>query len=265
MSFASHLMLRLRVDRVVARSPGGRRGLADTVLRASAPFPLLCFRAADTHIHLLLGCDERSARECGRRIEIGLTQRLQLAPGFSPGYARPVVDQRHLRNAFAYILRQEARHGIGRDPLHDASSLPDLLGLRVVAPELRGRVGEWLPRVAIDELWSLLPGSVEPASVDVLAEAGAAALALPGLRGRRRGVVEGRAAAAQVAVGYGVERLASALSVTPRTVRRLWSLRVDPVLLRAVEMQARLRTGALAVGEQARLGTGVLAVGDGAE
>lgn len=250
MSFASHLMLRPRLDRVLAASPGGRRALADTVLRVTRPFELLGFRAADTHMHVLLGCDEAGARECGRRIEIGLTQRLRLDPGFALAYARPVVDQRHLRNAFGYILRQEERHEIARDPFHDASSLPDLLGLRVRRPDLVRRVGEWLPRVRLAELWSLLPEGVEPVAAGVLSDSAAAALALPRLGLRWPDAIEARAGAVQAAPHLGTGALSDALTVSTATIRRLRSRPVDPRLARAVVLQARMRTGHQARGAE---------------
>lgn len=242
MTYASHLMLRPRVDRVIATSEGGRRALADTLLRASRPFPLLVFRAADTHIHLLLACAPPAALECGRRIEIGLTQRLQLQPGFNRAHVQPVRDQRHLTNTFRYILKQEERHEVSLDPFHDASALPDLLGLRVIAPELLPRVREWLPRVDVPGLRSLLPAGSKALDERILAVSAAATFGLPRLGGYDARTVAARAAAVQVGRDLPTQRLAELLGVSPRSVRRLRQFNVPSLEARAVEAQVRMRS-----------------------
>ncbi|MBI4706067.1 MAG: hypothetical protein HY744_33655, partial [Deltaproteobacteria bacterium] len=49
-------MLRLRDGRVLTQSVAERRVLARVVLTCSRDLPLRAFRAADTHLHLLLAC-----------------------------------------------------------------------------------------------------------------------------------------------------------------------------------------------------------------
>jgi hypothetical protein len=74
-----------------------------------------------------------------------------------------------------------------------------------------------------------------------LADAAAAALALPDLRGCRREVVATRRALVQVAARVPTGELAAQLGIAAFSVRRLRAERVDARLVRAVTLQARLR------------------------
>jgi hypothetical protein len=80
-----------------------------------------------------------------------------------------------------------------------------------------------------------------------LADAAAAALALPALRGRTPAVVAARRAAVHAAGDRMTPaELADALSVDERTIRRLRAQPPDVALRCAVDLQLRLR-GALAL------------------
>lgn len=56
--------------------------------------------------------------------------------------ARPV-----LRLAHPLLLLPEERHGLPADPLHDASALPDLVGLRVTGSWTEAHLRLHLPRL----------------------------------------------------------------------------------------------------------------------
>ena len=73
-SIAWHLTFRLEVDRDIAPSSAERRILARTVAR---PFPMLAFRSADKHGHVLTMGGRRRAAELARRIEIALQKALK--------------------------------------------------------------------------------------------------------------------------------------------------------------------------------------------
>src|SRR5262249_19563577 len=109
---------------------------------------------------------------------------------FDRARIRPLVDQRHAYSTFHYAHRQDSRHELGLDRGCDGTGLPDLLGLRALDTSLIARVRAQLPRIRRDELLSHSPPSAfdEHASfdLDVLAEAAAAALALPDLSGAPR-------------------------------------------------------------------------------
>lgn len=104
---------------------------------------------------------------------------------------------------------------------------------------------EWLPRIGRDDLLhhlGVMDLDAAEVRVDDLEEAAAAALALPELRGRGRDIAAARAAAAR-AIGEraDVATLAAALRVGERAARKLRRVEVAPELVRAVELQLRLR------------------------
>ena len=256
-----HLMLRLRDGRVVAPTVAARRLLARTVLGlgAGANVRLLAFRAADTHVHLLAACGAPQATELARRVEIALTLALRPGVGFAHAHVRPIEGQAHLRNALRYVLRQEQHHGTDLDPRHEASNLPDLLGLRLVGAYTAQNVRTLLPRMRRDALLECLDPSdgglarllaapeLPPAEhlAPGLPEAAAAATALPDLDGRSTEVVAARHAAVHaVGVSAKLTSIADALSVTCRTVSRLRSEPAPPRLVRAVALQLWWRAGA---------------------
>jgi hypothetical protein len=75
--------------------------------------------------------DRVAAGELVRRVQLGLQGVLRPGDGFERARVRPIVDQQHLERTCWYIQRQRDSHGCGHDPFHEASNLPDLLGLRV--------------------------------------------------------------------------------------------------------------------------------------
>jgi hypothetical protein len=239
-----HVCLRLLDGRVLAPSTAARRALSASVLRIAGPHGLLAFRGSDTHLHLLLLLSQPETVEVVRRLRIGLHQVLDPGIAFGPPHLEPLRSHGHLLNAFDYILRQDQRHGFDSDPLHDASCLPDLLGLRVVDRQLRLRLAEHLPRLRDEQLLRhlglqrLQPGT-EPLQ---LLEAAPAALALADLRGRRPATVDARAAFVQLATSSAsTPALAAMLGCSPRAVQLLAHRPVPPALLRAVALGAGLR------------------------
>ena len=244
---AQHVMLRLRDDRVIAPDAAARRRLARTVLELGRGRGLLCFRGADTHVHLLVLGQRSTAAELARRIEIALALGLGRGVGFSSAHLRPVESQQHLLRAFWYVLRQDERHGLDGDAFHDASSLPDLLGARVLGSWTAEAVRAALPRVRREELAERLGLSeAEPAELSLapLEDAASAAIALPNLRGRTADVVSARRAALAVARDRARPGdAAAALGLSERTARHMLTRgdTVSHALVRAVRMQLVLR------------------------
>jgi hypothetical protein len=241
---AWHVILRLSDDRVLAPDVATRRLLARIVLRFGGPLGLLAFRAADTHLHaLLLG----SRPDVGRFAWLSeLSYQARRHPGvpFDRPRFKPVLDQRHLEHAFRYILDQERHHGIDLDPFHDASSLPDLLGLRPLGSWLIPRVAGHLPRVRRRDLLTLL-GRDELDGAGHLAHlpaAAAAAAALPHLRGRDDRSAAARRAAVHAAAGHTRAQIAGLLDLSLASVKRYRAESPDPALLPAVRRQVALRS-----------------------
>lgn len=242
---AHQIILRLRDDRVLAPTIAARRALAGAVARAGQPFPLLVFRAADTHLHLVALCPAPEATELGRRVAIALVRALALPIGFNPVQVRPVTDQAHLRRLFFYVLGQEQHHGTDLDPFHDASNLPDLLGMRLLARHTLGTVRAALPRLRRADLLKPLRIAAlpeEPASWELLAEAAAAAGGLPALSGRTAEVVAARRAAVHAArEAMTAADAARLLGVSERAITRLRAEETDKDLVLAVRRQLAVR------------------------
>lgn len=242
--FAWHVMIRLDHDRVLAPDTPTQRLLARIVLHAARPFRLLAFRAADTHLHAELVGTRADAGRFAWLVELAYQARLRPGVPFHRPRLKPIHDQQHLRSCFRYVLDQERRHGIELDPFADASNLPDLLGLRVLGAWTAGLVAGHLPRVRRGELLKLIGCDQLDAStpLDHIAEAAAAAAALPDLRGTDHASVAARRAAVH-AIGRRMTRVqvAEALSLPVTTVKRLRAGMPDPLLVRAVLRQLALR------------------------
>ncbi|MCC6527113.1 MAG: hypothetical protein IT373_30980 [Polyangiaceae bacterium] len=241
-----HIGLRLADDRVLAGTPGERRLLSRAVLRHGERARLVAYRAADTHVHAELLCDHdevgRFVRSVGRCLALELGRDAPLRASF----VKPLADQRHGQSTLRYILGQEQRHGLDSDPFHEASNLPDLLGLRVVGRSTAQVLAQAFPRIRREELVAALGrvSSPEPLDLHVLADAAAAALALPDLCGHDGEAVAARHAAVHAAGRAILARhIAQVLGTTQRTVERLRTKPCDARLLEAVRGQWRLRCG----------------------
>lgn len=252
MALAHHLMLRLRDDRVLTPSVGARRTFARTVCDIARGSPLLAFSAADTHAHLLVARDRAEAGELARRLEIALVHHLDLPVGFSRAHLRPVEDQRHLENAFHYVLGQHRHHGCSHDPFRETTNLPDLLGLRPRGGFTIELVRGLRPRVTRESLLVHLGlARLEEADgpLSLLREAALAAAARTDFGGRSEEVILCRQAA--VHLGLRRERLgpvAELLGLPLRTAQRDRQQEPHPRWVRAVQLQLCLRD---------RLGAGI--------
>ena len=140
-------MLRLGDDRVIAPSPSERRRWARRLSELAAELPILCWKLADTHLHILVLGELALAQEVVRRLRIWVAR--TLAPGVPLEVQRtkPLAGQSHLEAAFHYVLGQDAHHGSTADPLQECSALVDILGVRRCCPALPGRVREHMPRL----------------------------------------------------------------------------------------------------------------------
>lgn len=246
MALAWQIILRCDDDRVLAPTTSHRRRMAASIGRVARPFELLAWSAPDTHLHALVAGDRDEAGELARRLLIGLIQVLGHPTRWERARIKPVEDQRHLRHAFRYVLRQAEHHGTSGDPWREASSLPDLLGLRTSARWTRAVVQRHLPRLHGRDLETLFPRA-EAAPADLLAgllpEAACAALALDTLDGRHRPARLGLAAAAQVGhetLGPGPAR--AVLGCSAKAWRNLRSTAAPVPVVDAIHRQWRLRS-----------------------
>ncbi len=239
-ALAHHVMLKLRDKRVIAPTVEARRRLARSILVRADEFDVVAFRAADNHVHILALCARPAAGELARRVELSLRQ----PSPFLPAHIKPVGDQGYLYTCFDYILDQERHHEIELDPLHEASALPDLLGLRAVSSGIVGRVKSFLPRVKRGALLAHLGNPELEVDIELwsrLPESAAAALALESLEGRSAQQVLARTAAVHAALELGPTRTSRLLGISRMTAHRLRGRTVRPELVRAVRRQLALR------------------------
>lgn len=237
-----HIVLRLGDDRVIAPSRAERRRWARRLAGDVSEFPIVAWKLADTHLHLLLLADAGRVAEWIRRLRIWVTKTLRPGVPLEVQRTRPLAGQSHLEAAFGYVLRQDDHHGVETDPHQDASAVLDILGLRVLSPELPGRVREHLPRLTREALLKHMGVATleEALHPDRLAEAAAAAFGLERL-GTDAAGARARRAAVAAARDLGPARLAGLLSITPQAVCRMAKAQVPPRESRAVRLQMALR------------------------
>ena len=180
------------------------------------------------------------------------------------------IDSRaYAWNVLRYLLRQPTKHGISVPAAQwTGCGFQDLVGARLLAGfdprAIEQAVGGFDP-LDLYECVGLDRTVLEPADDRALRRAGIARLAelaagvfcLPsGLDGRSRLHVRARrlAVAAVEAAGSSLEDLARELGVTPRTLRRLSRLPMNPGDLRALRLRHDLirRSGTLAPGARRR-------------
>ena len=237
-----HLAFRLRDDRVLAPSVAARRSLAHTLARLAEAFPVLAWRVVDTHLHVLGRFSEAQVAELARRLRLALARAHPGVP-LLLSLCKPVHDQWHLAEAFTYVLRQDARHGVASDPLQEGSSVLDVLGLRVLAPSLPARVREHLPRLTRAELLIHLGVQAleEAVRLEHLSAATCAAFALESLGGNGAESVAARVAAVHAAAAASPSAVAEALGVSRNTVWKLAAHAPSPRAERAIRLQMSLR------------------------
>ncbi len=255
-ALAWHITMKLTDQRTLVHTPADRRALSRCVWGRARSEEVVTFRAADTHVHLLFAGDRRAAGRIAHDVEVAMRWQLDLPPQFEPARLPPVRDQRHLANAFSYIVRQDLHHATGSDPLHEGGNLLDLLGLRVTGVASATTVRRLLPRIDRDELVDLflegLPDVPRSAldcdaerAADGLAhlrEAACSAAALRDLRGKRPETVRARAAAVRVGLEFArSRRVADLLGISKTTVNTLRHRPADERLEAAIRRQLHLR------------------------
>ncbi|HHH28549.1 MAG TPA: hypothetical protein ENK57_09405 [Polyangiaceae bacterium] len=243
MTIAQHISIRPADGRPLFNDVGARRLFTRKVVTVGAPFEPIAWGAGDTHAHVAtMGEDRAAAAELARRLESSLTHVLKLSDGFAPAKVKAVSDQYHLLATLPYIVRQAQRHGVRCDPFHEGSSLPDMVGLRHLAPDLPGRLRRLAPRFDPRRFLGALGPCPALDDADAWAEATAAVLGCA-IEGRGPLVAAARRAVVALAPEASTASLCSALKCRPRTLRRLRADAPLPPMLRdAIVAQACWRS-----------------------
>ncbi len=242
MGVGYHVCFRSRCESVLAPTVAGRRAFASTLKRVGKERGLYGFGLSGRHGHAVLhGADapvdtflRAASRALGTVLGLVVEGRV----------LKEVQSSWHEEDLVAYMHGQDLHHGTGVDPLREATSLPDLFGLRPDGLWLADRLREVAPSITRADLlrqWGVTDLG-ERDGLEHLADAAAAAIGADSLAGRSAPVVAARAAAI-VAAGDGVATasLAAALGVDERSVQRMRATRADPSLVRAIRRQLDLR------------------------
>jgi hypothetical protein len=235
-----HVVFRMGDDRVIAASIAERRRWARRLCALAVAFPIVSWKLADTHLHIVVFGE---SAELIRRLRIWVTRALRIGVPLEVQRNKPLADQSHAQSAFSYVLRQDDKHGVETDVHQDASAVLDILGLRRLTPELPLRVRERFPRLRREALVAHLgvPSLEEEVHEEHAFHAACAAF---GLETLRHDAVSTRARVAAVAAlrGRPPSAIAAALHITPQAV---WLLAKrpppDPRDVRAVRLQMALR------------------------
>ncbi len=203
----THATLRLEDNALICLTPRLRRAITRSIARIGAGGGLVAWAIPDNHGHLAVVGTREEASEIAWRIELAMQAYRPVGAGpFQRRWLRSDDDYGYLRNMTDYILRQSKHHGLESDPFGESDCRLDILGLRTIAPWVRARVREHLPRLrdeAVAELLDLnlteLRSWATPLEasdgLEHLREATLAVHALRSLNGNSARVARARAAA----------------------------------------------------------------------
>lgn len=245
MALAQHIVIRPTDNRPLFNDIAARRRFTETIVTVGKSFQIAAWGAGDNHGHTLDMEDRPTAGELARRIELSLTRALGLEVGFQTASITPIRDQSHLYSTLPYVIRQHERHGLTCDPFHEGSSLPDAMGMRLLAPDLPKLLARVAPRLDLTGMLGPLGPVPAPDDAEAYAIAAAAVIGRADLRGRSPDVRLARRAVVELAHEAPSKGLRKAMSCSPRAIGRLRDMPPAPQPLKdAIVAQARWRNRA---------------------
>ncbi len=236
-----HVTMRLESSQVLAPTVVARRLAAVVFHEEGAARELLAFRLADTHAHALVLSTREVAGAFARYVQQRLRWKLCLPSRLERARFTPITTQRHLERAFGYLIRQEQHHAIELDPRHEASSAPDLVGMRLLGRDVARRMRAALPRVRREEVLAAMGLERCEPELDRLADAAAAASALADLGGRSPRANAARTAAVHAASELSTGDIAKRLGLTRRCIERTRARPAESALVAAIRLQLTVR------------------------
>lgn len=230
----THATLRLEDNALLCPTPRLRRAITRSIARIGRDGGLVGWALPDNHGHLAIDGTPEEANHLAWRIELALQAYRPVGAGpFQHRWLRTDDDFSYLRNMTDYILRQSQHHGTTSDPFAESDCRLDILGLRAIAPWVRPRVRERLPRLKDESVAELLgldlaelrswATPLEPTDgLDHLAEATLAVYSLGSLKGNAPWVARARAAAVLACDStLRAGAVASTLGISVEAMRRI--------------------------------------------
>lgn len=261
----THARIRLETNDLICPTAWMRRAAARSIARIGEETDLVAWAFPDNHGHLAYAGSREAAGHTAWRVELALQAYRDTGSGpFLRRWLKTDDDYAYLWNTTRYVLKQAKHHGTLGDPFGESDSRVDTLGLRVIAPWVRARVRERLPRLTDEWVADLLglelgelrswAAPVEPGDgLDHLGEATQATFALSTLRGSSERLLAAKATAILACPRtIRPSAIARVLRCSTATVRRVRSGQMGPgpqradapfesPAVRAVAAQARWR------------------------
>ncbi len=145
----THATIRLEDNDLICSTARLRRATTRSIARIGPTTDLIAWAFPDNHGHLAFGGAREQAGHTAWRIELAIqAHRPTGASPFLRRWLRSDDDYGYLERMTRYALRQHEHHGIQSDPFGEGDCRVDILGLRVIAPWVRRRVRERLPRLS---------------------------------------------------------------------------------------------------------------------
>lgn len=242
----------------VAPDEARRRALV-RMLAVRAASTLVLFSVVDDHVHVWLMGARKELVATVRTLRHAL-RALAAAP-LDPPYIEPVSRRSHAEWLVAYLLTQNAHHGVAIHPaMWAGAALPDLLGARLLGPwRPLTLLWEALPRLTVGDIHAavglpeacLVPASdaeLRALGPGRLLEAAAAVFAAgPALENRDAENVLAVAAAARLArdVRLSLTAIATAAGRTREAVSRGASRPVTEAALASIRLRVALDRAAI--------------------
>ena len=153
----THATLRLEDNALICPTPRLRRAITRSIARIGGEGGLIAWAFPDNHGHLAIVGNPKEASLIAWRVELAMQAYRPVGAGpFLHRWLRTSDDYTYLRNMTDYILRQAQHHGTVSDPFGESDCRLDILGLRTIAPWVRARVREHLPRLRDEAVAELL-------------------------------------------------------------------------------------------------------------
>ncbi len=145
----THATIRLEDNDLICGTARLRRAATRSIARIGATTDLVAWALPDNHAHLAFAGSREAAGHSAWRVELAIqAYRPTGASPFLRRWLRSDDDYGYLSRMTRYALRQHEHHDIHSDPFGEGDCRIDILGLRVIAPWVRRRIRECLPRLS---------------------------------------------------------------------------------------------------------------------